>query len=86
MKKNVVTIPLGQKHVSEIVRIEGDDSPGPDDGTSGFRALWDFVTSIHTNPTLLRHSVECPTEFVVRHNGRAWTAESRATVEVKEGS
>lgn len=81
MKRNIMKISMGQHKVQEVVRIEGDDQPGPDDGNFGFRAFWEFMTSLQTNPALLRHSVECPTEFVVKHNGRAWIAETRALVD-----
>mgnify|MGYP005817549573 CR=1 FL=1 len=81
MKRSLLKVQMGQKKVQEVVRVEGDDMPGPDDGVAGFQALWFFVQSLQTNPTLLRHSVDCPSEVSIKYNGRTWYAESRAVVD-----
>lgn len=80
MKRHVTKIQLGERKQQETVRIEGDDSAGPDDGNAGYRSFWDFVAVLQANPTLLRHSVECPTDFSIRHSGRNWFLESHAIV------
>lgn len=81
MKRSTINIPMGSKKVKEVVRVEGDDTPGPDDGVAGFQAFWFFVQSLQTNPTLLRQSVNCPAYFQVFYNGRTWVAESYALVD-----
>ena len=78
MKRNLLTIQQGQHKVMEVVRIEGEEAPGPNDGNAGFRAFWDFFNSLSMSPTILRHSVECPTKFVLSHNGRCWAMETHA--------
>jgi hypothetical protein len=81
MKRSIMKVAMGQHKVQEVVRIEGDEAPGPDDGTFGFRAFWEFITSLQTNPTLLRHSVECPIEVVIKHTGHSWIVETKALVD-----
>ena len=85
MKRTIMKVAMGQKREMEIVRIESDVSPGPESGNDGFRSFWFFVESLHTNPTLLRHSVECPDGLIITYSGGCWVAETRAVVDVKEG-
>jgi hypothetical protein len=72
---------MGQHKAMEIIRIEGEPAPGPDDGHYGYKALWEFLESIHTNPTILRNTVDCPAEYNIKHNGKCWTMEVRALVD-----
>lgn len=67
----------GEERVIETVRIKGDATYGPDDGTMGFQALWFFIQSLQTNPTLLRHSAQCPAEVKFFYDGESWVAESK---------
>ncbi len=85
MKRTLLNIAMGQLKAQEVVRVEGDDTPGPEDGNLGWRAFWNFIQSLQTNPNVIRHSVECPNEFVIRHNGRTWTVESKAIVDSPAG-
>lgn len=81
MKRSLINVPMGQKKVKEVVRIEGDPTPGPDDGPLGFQAFWFFLQSLQASPALLRHSVNCPSQYSVFYNGHTWVAESYAVVD-----
>lgn len=81
MKRIISKIEMGQKKIIEIIIIEGDESSGPNEGYLGFKDLWDFISSIQANTSILRHSVDCPEEFIIKYNGKAWTIESRTTVQ-----
>ncbi len=81
MRRQVTKVQMGGKKVLETVHIEFDPTPGPDEGSRGFRAFWYFVTSLQTNPTLLRHSVDCPSEFRFAYNGTSWVLESKVVVD-----
>lgn len=80
MKRYLNKIQMGDKKVMEVVRVESDPTPGPEEGARGYQALWNFITSLQTNPTLLRHSVDCPADYRFSYLGTSWVVESHAIV------
>jgi len=81
MKRTLNKVQLGQNQEQEIVKVEGDPAPGPHDGVQGFKALWDFLTTLHGVPSVIRQSVDCPEELKIYHNGKCWIAETRSVLE-----
>ena len=81
MRRQVTKVQMGGKKLLETVRIESDPMPGPESGAQGFQALWFFLQSLQTTPTLLRNSVDCPTGIRFAHNGTSWVVEAQAIVD-----
>jgi hypothetical protein len=81
VRRQVTKVQMGQRKVMETVRVESDPTFGPDDGQQGFQALWYFIQSLQTNPTLLRHSVDCPGSLRFAYNGTSWVVETQTLVD-----
>jgi hypothetical protein len=83
VKRYISKVQLGQSKVQEQVQLVGDECPGPDDGYLGFKSFWEFIVSLQCNPTLLRHSVDCPSELKMYHNGHSWVVETKVVIDAQ---
>jgi hypothetical protein len=81
VNRKVTKVQMGGNKIAETVRIESDPTFGPEEGHRGFMALWYFIQSLQTNPTLIRNSVDCPSTLKLSFQGSSWVMETVAIVD-----